>query len=322
MRNQQKRGKVTVIGSFNADIVAYTPVFPRDGETVHGVGMEITAGGKGSNQATAAHRVGGDVTMVTKLGGDFLANLAKEHYATEGMNTSYIFEDKTCATGSAVIEVNTVSGENRIIVAAGANNALTEDEIGRLENVISDSDVVLMQYEIPKECIAFAKRIADRNGVAVVVNPAPYIDMGADFLKGLECITPNETEARFLTGIDVDTEEDAFRAAEKLRSMGVKNVVITLGKRGAFYFGEDGKLTVKAIPAVAVDTTGAGDSFNGAMCVSIAEDIANSRRPDYIRAVRIGNCAGSMAVRSKGASKAMPYRHQVEQLYREQYKEE
>ncbi len=315
MKNDIRKGKVTVIGSFNADLVAYTSVFPEDGESVHGHSVEISAGGKGSNQATAAHRAGGDVTLVTKVGSDFLANLALDHYKSEGMSTQYVFTDNTASTGAAVIEVNSESAENRIIVAAGANMTLCEDEIYSVKDVIASSHVLLLQYEVTKECIILAKKLAVERGVKVVVNPAPYCDMPFEFLYGLDCITPNETEARYLTGIEVESIEDADRACEKLHGMGIENVVITLGKRGAYYSGVNGKLLVDSIPAKAVDTTGAGDSFNGAMCVSIAEDIANGKEPDYVRAVRMGNCTGSLAVLKKGASKAMPYREETQSLY-------
>ncbi len=320
MKIENKRGRVTVIGSFNADITAYTPIFPRDGESIHGNSVEISAGGKGSNQATAVHRIGADLTLVTKVGNDFFANLAYEHYNSEGIGTEYVFRDDKCSTGAAVIEVNAQTGENRIIVAAGANMTLSETEINNVADIIAASDVLLMQYEVTKESIVSAKRIADENGVAVVINPAPYCEMPEGFLKGVECITPNETEVHFLTGVEVNTAEDAQLAAERLHNMGIKNVVITLGKRGAYYSGTDGRMMVPSIPALAVDTTGAGDSFNGAMCVYIAEDIANNRKPDYLHAVRMGNCTGSLSVRKKGASKAMPYRQEVEELYFEAYK--
>ncbi len=320
MRPEGKKGRLIVIGSFNADFSVYTSVFPRDGETVGGNSAEMSAGGKGSNQATAAHRAGGDVTLVTKVGSDFLSKLAFDHYSAEGMDTKYVYISESSPTGAALIEVNSVSGENRIIIVSGANTTFTHDEINSAADAIRSSSVLLLQYEINRDALISAKRIAKQNGVAVVVNPAPYMEMSDEFMADIDCITPNETEAEYLTGIKTDTDIGVISAAKKLHSMGIHNVVITLGKRGAYYSGDDGEMFIESIPTEAVDTTGAGDSFNGAMCVSIAEDMANGRRPDYLRAVRIGNCTGSLSVRKKGASVAMPYRDEIMKLYDKTYK--
>ena len=231
--------KIMVVGSLIVDVAAYTPHFPVVGETALGTKLKFGPGGKGNNQATAASRAGGEVFMVSKTGKDFLQKIMLDHYEGEKMSTKYIYEDESVGTGSALIEIDD-NGDNRIVVIKDANDKLTAAEVDNAEEDFKDSDVLIMQLETSEESILEGKKLAQKYGVPIILNPAPFQAIPDGLFDGIDYLTPNETEAEFFTGIPVVDENDAEKAAQKLHAMGVKNVIITLGKRGVYYSGEDG----------------------------------------------------------------------------------
>ncbi len=306
--------KVLVVGSFIVDIATYTPRFPVNGESVIGSSVKFGPGGKGSNQAVAAKRAGADVTMITKVGKDFLSRILYDFYKEEGIGLDYVFESDTAETGSAVIEINEATGENRIIVITGANSEITGEEVLSAEKEFAASDIILTQLESSDISVIEAKRLAKKYNKPIIINTAPMRAVPDDFFEGVDYITPNETEAEFFSGVHVETIDDAKLAAKKLLEKGVKNVIITLGKNGAFYTNGTMEYHVPALLVKPVDTTGAGDSFNGGFAVGIAEGM------DVLSAMRFANCLASLKVTRKGTSKAMPTRAEIDELYKKNFK--
>ncbi|HHW25326.1 MAG TPA: ribokinase [Bacillota bacterium] len=304
-----KKSKVVVAGSFIVDVVGFAPRFPKDGETVIGSTVKFGPGGKGSNQATAASRAGAEAIMITKIGVDVLSNIAIEHYNAEGMSQKYVYRTDKAPTGTAFIEVSETTGENRIIVVKGANELLSAVEVAAAEEEIATCDAVLAQLESSDEAIVELFRLAMRHGKRIILNPAPARQVPEGLFEVVDYLTPNETEAEYFSGVPVKNPEDAGLAAEKLLGLGVKNVIITLGKHGAFYSDGNNKLLVPTTDLKAVDTTGAGDAFCGALAVALSEGM------DILRAIRFANCAASISVTRAGTSQAMPYRHEINELY-------
>ena len=304
-----KKSKVVVAGSFIVDVVGFAPRFPKDGETVIGSTVKFGPGGKGSNQATAASRAGAEAIMITKIGVDVLSNIAIEHYNAEGMSQKYVYRTDKAPTGTAFIEVSETTGENRIIVVKGANELLSAVEVAAAEEEIATCDAVLAQLESSDEAIVELFRLAMRHGKRIILNPAPARQVPEGLFEVVDYLTPNETEAEYFSGVPVKNPEDAGLAAEKLLGLGVKNVIITLGKHGAFYSDGNNKLLVPTTDLKAVDTTGAGDAFCGALAVALSEGM------DILRAIRFANCAASISVTRAGPSLAMPYRHEINELY-------
>ena len=304
-----KKSKVVVAGSFIVDVVGFAPRFPKDGETVIGSTVKFGPGGKGANQATAASRAGAEAIMITKIGVDVLSNIAIEHYNAEGMSQKYVYRTDKAPTGTAFIEVSETTGENRIIVVKGANELLSAVEVAAAEEEIATCDAVLAQLESSDEAIVELFRLAMRHGKRIILNPAPARQVPEGLFEVVDYLTPNETEAEYFSGVPVKNPEDAGLAAEKLLGLGVKNVIITLGKHGAFYSDGNNKLLVPTTDLKAVDTTGAGDAFCGALAVALSEGM------DILRAIRFANCAASISVTRAGTSQAMPYRHEINELY-------
>ena len=305
--------KIMVVGSLIVDIAAYTPHFPVKGETALGKRLKFGPGGKGNNQATAASRAGGDVCMVSKTGKDFLQSIMNEHYKNEGMTTKYIYVDENAGTGSAIIEIDD-NGDNRIVVIKDANEKLTAAEVDNSEEEFKNADVLIMQLETSMESILEGKKLAIKHGVPIILNPAPFQEIPEGLFKDIDYLTPNETEAEFFTGISVETEVDAAKAAEKLHEMGVKNVIITLGKRGVFFSGNGKQILVPTTDLKPVDTTGAGDAFNGGFAVAVAEKM------DTETALKFANCVASISVTRNGSAPSMPNRQEVEELLERFYK--
>ena len=304
----KKTCKIVVPGSYISDITAFVDKFPRDGESVIAQSLNFGPGGKGSNQATSASRSGGEVIMITKTGNDTMANVQKEHYAKEGMTEKYIYRTDDAPTGTGIMNVSTVTGENRIVMTKGANELLTPADLEAAEEEFATCDVVLTQLETNDEVVKKAIELANKHGKYMILNPAPAQPVPADFFEGVDYFTPNETEAEFYSGIKVETVEDAEKAAEILIGKGIKNVIITLGKKGAFFSNGKEKLLVPPTDLKAVDTTGAGDAFNGGFAVALAEG------KDIETAIKFANCVASISVTRKGASPAMPTREESDAL--------
>lgn len=293
--------EVIVVGSLNVDITVNVPSFPVAGQSVMGTSLIMGMGGKGSNQATAAHRVGGHVRMIGRIGRDAMADVVRNHYAHEGMSMEGISESDTASTGTACIEVD-ASGQNRIAVVAGANEELSAAQVQQNEALFAGAGAVLTQLETGLAPVYAAKALAVQYGVPFLLNPAPYRPMPADLLAGVDWLTPNETEASAMTGLSVTDGESAAAAARAIQAMGVKNVLITLGGKGVYALWQGGE-ELLAPPAVkAVDTTGAGDAFNGAFASALADGY------DVPTALRFASCCASLSVTRAGAAASMPQR--------------
>lgn len=297
-------GKIVVVGSSNTDLVIKTDRIPEPGETLLGGHFMMAAGGKGANQAVAAQRLGAEVTFVASVGDDLFGKDAVHGYRKEGIDTSYVSVKKGVPSGVASIFVDK-SAENVIVVAPGANSELGKDEIDAAEKEISNADFVLMQLETPIETVEYAVCKAYASGTKAVLNPAPAAQLPDSLLEKLWLITPNRTEAQLLTGLPVTNEEEAAEAAAALAAKGVKNVIITLGSKGAYLLTPDFKGTVPANPVEAVDTTAAGDTFNGALCVALSE--GKTIRQACIFAAK----ASAIAVTRMGAQPSIPYRKEI-----------
>jgi ribokinase len=295
--------EILVIGSSNTDMVVKTDELPLPGETKLGGTFFMNAGGKGANQAVAAARLGGNVTLVTKLGADIFGRQTLEGLKKENINTNYVFFDKSNPSGTALIIVNT-AGENCIVVAPGANANLFPADIEKVEN-LRDATVILLQLEIPMDTINYIAKLAKVNKQKLILNPAPAQKLNDELLRGLYLITPNETEAFYLTGIQVKDETSASAAADVLLKKGVENIIITLGREGAFFQNDQLKIKVSAPVVEPLDTTAAGDTFNGAITVALTENM------EWDKAIRFAVQAASISVTRMGAQSSVPYRKEI-----------
>ena len=298
--------KVTVFGSFVVDLMGRTPHLPVPGETVKGSFFKQGAGGKGFNQGIAAHKAGGDVAMITKLGRDSLANVALEAMDDVGMPKDYLFYNDEVATGIALILVDENTSQNEIVIVPGACSTITEEDIASVEARIKESGYVLLQLEVNQDANEKVAKLAKENGVKVIINTAPYQPISDEFLNGAYLVTPHEVEAEELTGIPVRDLEIADRAAKVLFDKGVQNVLITLGSRGVYINTEGKSLIVPAYKVNAVDTTGAGDAFNGGLLAALAE---GKTLPE---AARFANALAAISVQRIGTTPSMPTREEID----------
>ncbi len=298
------KNKIVVIGSSNTDMVLKTERFPKPGETILGGEFFLFQGGKGANQAVAAARLGGQVSFICKVGNDVFGNNAVKHYGHEGIDVSGVLVDGNAPTGVAVITVNK-SGENSIIVASGANALLSVNDIKSLRNVLEAADWIITQLETPLPVIAYLSLYAKDNKKNLVLNPAPALQLPHTVYEGLFLITPNENETELLTGINVIDEDSAKKAAVVLKSRGVQNVIITLGSRGAYVDCADYCGIIESYKVIPVDTTAAGDVFNGALVVALAE------RNSWKEAVQFACKAAAISVTKMGAQISAPTRKEM-----------
>lgn len=298
-------GKILVIGSANTDMIVQVPYIPRPGETILGGTFSTAPGGKGANQAVAAARAGGQVTFITRLGKDMFGDNALQGYHNDGIDTSHIIRDATAPSGVAMIYV-AKDGENSIAVASGANMNLSPGDLMKAESALDSADILLMQLEIPLATVETAAAMAYEKNIPVILNPAPAQELSEDLLKTITILTPNESEAQLLTGIPVRNHIDAGKAAKALLDKGVKTVIVTLGGRGALIVDENGERLVKSFEVKAIDTTAAGDVFNGALAVALAL----GKMLD--EAVRFANAAAALSVTRLGAQPSAPHRNEIE----------
>ncbi|MGE5201269.1 MAG: ribokinase [Acidobacteriota bacterium] len=304
-----RRPRIAVLGIFAADVTSRVARLPRWHETLIGEGASLGPGGKGSNQAIAAARLGAEVALIAKIGSDSFGAMARELYAREGIDTTHLAVDSEAPTGVALILVDAARGENAIIVNPGAAAHLSDAEIEAARPVIARAHVFLTQLELPMPRVEFGIALAHAAGVPVIFNPAPAVRFDRGLLAAVEVVTPNEIEAAALAGFPIEDIEDARRAARALRDFGARAAVVTLGDKGAFLSGAGEEAHIPPRPvARAVDTTGAGDAFNGALAVALAE-----RRP-LGEAVRFATVAASLSVERPGAAAAMPGRAEVDSL--------
>jgi ribokinase len=291
--------KITIIGSSNTDMVIKSGHLPAPGETVLGGDFFMNPGGKGANQAVAAARLGGEVHFVCKVGKDVFGETALQQFKQDGINTQFVTQDPLAPSGIALINVD-AKGENCITVASGANNCLSKGDIDAASEIFEAGDFVLTQLETPLETVVYAAKIAAKKGLKVVLNPAPAAELPAELFPHLYAITPNETEAEFLTGIPVNDLLSAEKAANILLHKGVQHVIITLGAEGALYKTAYDTEHIPVAKVEAKDTTAAGDCFNGALVVGLSEGMS------WTEAITFACKAASISVTRLGAQASMP----------------
>lgn len=296
--------RIAVIGSSNTDMVIKTTKLPAPGETILGGDFFMNPGGKGANQAVAAARLGGNITLIAKTGDDLFGREAKQTFENDHINTDHLTTDPGHPSGVALITVDD-HGENCIVVAPGSNSYLSKEDIDLARNEILRSRLILMQLEIPTETVEYAANIAFEAGIKVILNPAPAAKITDDLLSKLYMITPNETEAELISGIPVHDTTSAGLAAQILYRKGVKVVIITLGSKGAYLFTGEKGILIPAPKVEALDTTAAGDVFNGAIAVAISEGLSLEEAVDFA-------CkAAAISVTRMGAQSSAPYRGEI-----------
>ena len=296
---------ICVLGSFVVDLTSRADHLPVLGETVIGSSFTMGPGGKGSNQAVAAARAGGNVVLMTKIGNDLFKDIALKTYEEEQLLTPYILIDDTVNTGTALILVDR-KGQNSILVVPGASKNITIDEVNMLESVLERANIFLTQLEINIEALIRGITLANSKKVPVILNPAPVIDIDDEIFSMVEIITPNEIEAQYLSNITIKSEEDYTNIANYFFSKGVKKVIITLGEKGVY--GNDGK-NERIIPiheVNVVDTTGAGDAFNGGLAAALYQG------KDFFDAIEYANIVASLSVTKFGTAPSMPYKKEIE----------
>ena len=302
------KGRVVVMGSFVVDLMMRAERLPVTGETVKGKCFDIGAGGKGSNQAVAASRAGAHVTIITKLGKDEFSNIALRSYKENNMTTNYVVQDDGESTGAALIMVDDNTSDNKIIVNLGACNSVTHDDIDRAREEIINSDIYLTQLECNQDAVIYGIEVAYKAGIPVILNPAPAEAFDERVYRMIEYFTPNETEAELLSGIKIRNIEDAERASKWFLDRGVKNCIITMGSQGAYLNNGKKANLYPPFKVKAVDTTGAGDAFNGGLAAALAYGY------ELDEAIRFANATASLSVTKIGTAKAMPYREEINKL--------
>lgn len=301
--------RIAVLGSSNTDMIVLSARIPRPGETILGGQFLTAAGGKGANQAVAAARAGGEVEFIGRVGADALGRAAIQGLKRDGIETRHVSQDPKIPSGVALIMVSKI-GENAIAVAPGANGNLSPADLSKAAAAIAEAEVLVLQLETPLRTVCAAARVACRESLVVILNPAPVQELPDSLLKHVDILTPNETEAELLTGIQVNSEANAVAAADRLLARGVRSVVITLGSRGALVASGQLRKLVPAFKVKPVDTTAAGDVFNGALAVAVAQG------KSIVDAVRFASAAAAISVTRLGAQPSAPRRHEIELLLR------
>ena len=292
---------ISVLGIFVADISFSGHKIPSVGETILGNKYNVGPGGKGCNQAIAIARLGGKVNFISKIGKDPYGELALNTLKKNNINIENIIQDEKLQTGVAGILIDKNSGKNAINVIVGAPSSLTINEIDKQINIIKSSKIFLTQLEVPKDVTLHCLKIAKENGCITILNPAPASEISNEFYNHIDYFTPNETEAEFYTGIKITNEQEAKQAAEKLLNLGIKKVIITLGEKGLFYTNGKEETYLKASPVKAIDTTGAGDAFNGGLAFGLSKD-----KP-INECLELANKVAGISTTKLGAGDAMPF---------------
>lgn len=292
--------KILIIGSINIDYVCTVAELPQKGETLLASSFVESSGGKGANQAVAAQRLGAEVTMIGAVGKDAVGNKLIDNLRKEGINMDSI-KSVDVPTGNAIITVDK-NGDNTIVVYSGANFEVDEEFINSCETVIEENDFIILQLEIPMKTVLHSAKLAKKYGKKVILNPAPAKELPKEIYEYIDYITPNETELARITGIN-----DIKEASKELINRGAKNVVVTLGEKGSYYLGES-ELEVGSFKIDAIDTTAAGDSFNGALAVAIGEG------KSIEEALKYANAVGALTTTKIGAQVSLPYKEEVEKF--------
>ena len=301
---------ISVLGIFVADLAFFAEKIPVEGETVIGNKYVIGPGGKGSNQAVAAAKAGAKTYFISKIGDDQFGAMAKTIYDQSGVDYSHVIISKEHSTGAAGILVNETTGANAINVVTGAAGALTTQDIDAANEAIKNSSIFLTQLEAPKEVVFYALKKAHQHGVTNILNPAPAATIDKDIFPIVDYFTPNETEASFYANQPVETSEDAKQAANKFLQMGIKNVIITLGEKGAYFANNKESIVVPVanLTNPVVDTTGAGDAFNAGLAVAIAEG------KNIKETLIFANATAGLSTTKIGTANSMPDRDEIEKF--------
>lgn len=296
--------RIVVAGSVNQDLIITVPRLPKLGETIIGSGFASASGGKGANQAVAAARLGGRVTLAAAIGDDEPGRRMKADFIADGIDVSFIESIPGTPTGTAVITL--CGGDNCIVIDRGANQEVTPALIDKAESVIAGAGLLLLQMEIPFGSVTHAIGLAKKHGVAVLLNPAPAAPLEDDLYKQIDILTPNESECGILTGMEINSPTDAKQAVSILTRRGVRRVIVTMGAQGAVYNDGEQVYHTPALACTAVDTTAAGDCFTAAIAVALMEGAS------IHDAVRFACAAATLAVTRKGAQPSLPYRAEAD----------
>ena len=292
---------ISVLGIFVADISFSGPKIPAIGETILGNKYNVGPGGKGCNQAVAIARLGAKVNFISKIGKDSYGELALNTLTKNKINTESVIQDENLQTGVAGILVDKNSGKNAINVIVGAPSTLKVAEIDKHIDIIKNSKIFLTQLEVPKDVTLHCLKIAKENGCLTILNPAPASEITKEFYSNIDYFTPNETEAEFYTGIKITNEKEAKQAADKLINLGIKKIIITLGEKGLFYSDGKEEIYLQATPVKAIDTTGAGDAFNGGLAFGL------SKEKPIKECLELANKVAGISTTKLGAGDAMPF---------------
>ena len=303
-----KKPVITVVGSFAMGMTLRTSRMPIFGETLIGSDFDMGPGGKGSNQAVGVARLGADVSFAGIIGNDKLGEIASELYEREGVDTSYLQRTSELATGAGFIILNQ-AGENGIILDMGANELMDERFVEGVEEHIARSDVVMSVLELPVRAEAAAMRLGRKHGVRTILNPAPAAALDADVLQNVDYLTPNETELRILLGLAPNDASPTRELAQRLREMGVRNLIVTLGSAGALVLSDEMETSLPAPAVDVVDTTGAGDAFNSGLAVALAEG------QGLREAVRFAIATGAIACQKLGVIPSLATREMADAMY-------
>jgi len=310
-----KKSKIVIVGSYNTDLMSKTPWLPKQGETVLGGPFKLGPGGKGSNQAVAASRLGAEVHFIGCVGEDYFGEIARNNFIKEKINIDYLKISRTNHTGMALILVDDKTAENMIVVAPGANMEINILLVENARDIIVSADVVLLQLEISVEIVEYVvKMVYESNKAISILNPAPGKKLERKVWEKVSLITPNRSELELITNRSIVTVEEAEKAAQEVISVGVKNVIVTLGGEGALVVNTDKTTYVPSYQVDIVDTTGAGDAFNGGLAIALSEG------KDLVEATKFANAAAALKVTKIGTAPAMPYREEVERFLKDYQK--
>lgn len=296
--------KITVVGSLNMDLVVNVDKMPKVGQTVIGSNFKEVPGGKGANQAVAMARLNGQVNMIGKVGQDGFGKELLDSLKKDKVNIEYVKAEKNIASGVALITVNE-DADNSIVVAPGANYELKKEDIDNCIDAINESDIVVIQLEVPIDTVRYTLEKSKELNKYTILNPAPAVKLGDEIIKNVDLLTPNETELEILSGIQIKEDKDILSAAKALINKGVKELIVTLGSKGALYINKDMHKMYKSYKVSAVDTTAAGDSFTGAVAVSLAND------ENIDKAIDFASKVGALSVTKEGAQSSLPYLEEV-----------
>jgi ribokinase len=300
-----KRPRIAVVGSANIDLTTFTNQFPKAGETIFGQRFDLGFGGKGANQAVAAKLCGADVFMVARVGSDLFGPATIRNFQNLGIDATHVRQVEGVSSGVAPIFVDP-AGQNRILVVKGANDELKPADVDEAAETLKNADCIVLQFEIPLETVYYTVQFAEKNRIRCILNPAPGQAVDAKALAGLDYFVPNESEAETITGMPVRNLEDAERCAERLLSLGIRRVIITLGANGSLLAGQEGMEHVPAFSVKSVDSTGAGDAFIGSFAVFLGEGLPERE------AVRRANLYAGLSTTSVGTQKSFYDRERFE----------